>query len=84
MQAPSVSALLLALGLVCALSNWANALEFDMIYMTKCILEELDENIIVLGEFEAIRNTDRVYVPVDVKVLTPLSCHLDQNSLDDD
>jgi hypothetical protein len=70
LQTMSVSARLLALIMMCALCTGATALEFDMIYQTKCILEEIDENIIVLGEYEAIRTTDRTYMPVDVKVTT--------------
>ena len=44
------------------------ALEFDMLYQTKCIMEEMDENVIVLGEYATMRGAARTPVPVDVKV----------------
>lgn len=57
-----------ALCLAALLISRAAALEFDMQYQTKCIMEEMDENVIVLGEYATMRGAARAPIPVDVKV----------------
>lgn len=44
------------------------ALEFDMIYQTKCLMEEIGEGIIVLGDYTGERKSDGNMVPLDVQV----------------
>ena len=52
----------------CLALGWVTALEYDMVYQTKCIMEEISENIIVIGDFSAVRKTDGTVVSLDVKV----------------
>jgi hypothetical protein len=56
------------LALCAILLTTVAALEFDMIYQTKCIMEEIGEGIIVLGDFTGERKSDGNMVPLDVKV----------------
>ena len=45
-------------------------LQFDMLFQTKCVMEELNHNTLVVGDFSCFHK-DRVsqMVPVDVKVM---------------
>ena len=49
------------------LMTTVQALEFDMIYQTKCIMEEINENVLVLGEFSATKKADSLPVLLNVK-----------------
>jgi hypothetical protein len=67
------AALQLVLVLTIAASRCV-ALEFDMIYQTKCIMEEINTNVIVVGDFLGYRKDDNsLRVPLDVKVRVHLS-----------
>jgi emp24/gp25L/p24 family/GOLD len=77
------AALQLVLVLTIAASRCA-ALEFDMIYQTKCIMEEINTNVIVVGDFLGYRKDDNsLRVPLDVKVRFYLSlCCLQRRASD--
>jgi hypothetical protein len=60
---------LLQLAVIWTITSPCLALEFDMMYQTKCIMEEIDTNIIVVGDFLAYRKDDNSQrVALDVKV----------------
>ena len=63
-----------------ALLAMTAGLEFDMIYQTKCIMEDIEENVIVLGEFSGQRKTDGSAVPLNVKVSTRPSLCTDSSA----
>ena len=45
------------------------ALEFDMLFQTKCVMEEINRNVLVVGDFAAFHKDDSSkVVPMDVKV----------------
>jgi hypothetical protein len=46
----------------------AAALEFDMAYQTKCIMEEINANVLVVGDYAGFRKGDKSPVPLRVKV----------------
>jgi hypothetical protein len=46
-------------------------LEFDMVYQTKCIMEDINEGVLVLGEYAAERKSNAEAIPLSVKVITP-------------
>lgn len=56
-----------------AMTSSASALEFDMLFQTKCVMEEITANVLVVGDFACV-NKDRSsqMVPVDVKVEDPI------------
>ena len=53
-----------------------HCLEYDMVAQTKCIMEEIGENIIVLGEYSGYKKADGGLVPLDVKVRAALQWSL--------
>lgn len=59
--------LLLALCCLAGALQTSSALDFEMTAQTKCIFEELNANVIVVGDFKAT-NKDNPTVPVNVDV----------------
>ncbi len=59
------------LSLACLAVWGVNALEFEMQAQTKCIFEELNANVIVVGDYKAV-NRDNPTVPIylDLRVST--------------
>lgn len=59
------------LSLVCLAAWGVSALEFEMQAQTKCIFEELNANVIVVGDYKAV-NRDNPTVPIyiDLRVST--------------
>eukprot|EP01023_Acetabularia_acetabulum_P020266 TRINITY_DN2048_c0_g1_i1.p3 TRINITY_DN2048_c0_g1~~TRINITY_DN2048_c0_g1_i1.p3 ORF type:complete len:236 (-),score=46.28 TRINITY_DN2048_c0_g1_i1:180-887(-) len=48
------------------------ALEFDMMFQTKCIMEEINENVLVVGDYKAFdKNNYNLPVNIDAKVDNP-------------
>lgn len=45
-------------------------MEFDMTTATKCIMEDIAQNVIVVGNYAGIRKSDRSPVHMTVKVRT--------------
>jgi hypothetical protein len=58
---------------LCLLSAAANALDFEMGVQTKCVYEEINANVIVVGDYKAY-NKDNPSVAVAVDVLVR-QCH---------
>ena len=75
-QSSRAAASCLLLLAVCTLSSLprASAVEFDMVFQTKCIFEEVvDETSVVSGAFEAfIRDKPNDKVPVNLRIENPL------------
>lgn len=65
--------LLLAIGVLHSLPQ-ASAIEFDMVFQTKCIFEEvIDETSVVSGSFEAfVRDHPEDKVPLNLRIESPL------------
>jgi hypothetical protein len=62
---------------ICAVGQLAAALDFEMQAQTKCLFEEINANVIVVGDYKSV-NKDSPTVPIyiDVKVWCP-ACSLD-------
>ena len=45
-----------------------------MNYQTKCIMEDINEGVIVLGEYNGFKKSDASPVPLDIKVLPRQAC----------
>ena len=43
-------------------------MEFDMTSTTKCIMEDISQNVIVVGNYAGVRKSDRSPVYMTVKV----------------
>jgi len=66
-----------ALGCLVALSTFTAqltaALEFDMLFQTKCVMEEINKGVLVVGDFAAFsKDNSADMVDMDVKVEDPL------------
>jgi hypothetical protein len=60
------------LALVILLAAAARALEFDMGVQTKCVYEEINANVIVVGDYKAFnKDNPSVSIAVDVLVRRP-------------
>lgn len=47
----------------------AAALEFDMLFQTKCVMEEINKGVLVVGDFAAFnKDNSATMVDIDVKV----------------
>ncbi len=47
----------------------AHALEFDMLFQTKCVMEEINRNTLVVGEFSSFhKNNAAQLIFMDIKV----------------
>eukprot|EP01024_Parvocaulis_polyphysoides_P041829 TRINITY_DN3837_c0_g3_i2.p1 TRINITY_DN3837_c0_g3~~TRINITY_DN3837_c0_g3_i2.p1 ORF type:complete len:237 (-),score=29.64 TRINITY_DN3837_c0_g3_i2:196-828(-) len=58
--------------LILVLVSLVGALEFDMMFQTKCIMEEINENVLVVGDYKAFdKNNYNLPVNIDVKVDNP-------------
>lgn len=73
---------LLVSALLCLAVWTAQALDFEMQAQTKCIFEELNANVIVVGDYKAV-NRDNPSVPIylDLRV-SPAWRHLRQQLWD--
>lgn len=55
--------------------RWTSALEFDMVFQTKCVMEEINEGTIVVGDYSGkSKDTSATAVPLDVKVRSVADC----------
>lgn len=56
----------------------AMPLEFDMLFQTKCVMEEINRNVLVVGDFAAFHKDNSAnLVPMDVKVSSPKHGNID-------
>mmetsp|Transcript_20236 Transcript_20236/g.60997 ORF Transcript_20236/g.60997 Transcript_20236/m.60997 type:complete len:219 (-) Transcript_20236:264-920(-) len=65
---------ILLLGLATLMHHaWpVGALEFDMLFQTKCVMEEINRNTLVVGEFASYhKDNSAQMVPMDIKVEDP-------------
>lgn len=63
----------LFLFLLAVMITATNGLEFDMLFQTKCIMEEITSNVLVIGDFVCLnKEHSSQMVLVDVKVEDPL------------
>lgn len=58
----------LAISLLLGLCLTARALDFELVTQTKCVYEEINANVIVVGDYKAY-NKDNPSLPVNVDVL---------------
>ena len=62
-----------ALGLIMLIAgcgiHLAVALEFDMLFQTKCVMEEINKGVLVVGDFAAFNKDNTAnMVSIDIKV----------------
>ena len=64
--------LLCPLGLALVFAGSAAALEFDMLFQTKCVMEEISKNVLAVIDYEGFkREAPEQKVPLSVKVEDP-------------
>jgi hypothetical protein len=61
------------LSLVCLAAWGVTAFEFEMQAQTKCIFEELNANVIVVGDYKAV-NRDNPTVPIYIDLRVSSAC----------
>lgn len=60
---------------VTLLAQHGAGLEFDMLFQTKCVMEEINRNVLVVGDFAAFHKDNSAnLVPMSVKVWMPMRC----------
>ena len=59
--------------LTALLAQHSAGLEFDMLFQTKCVMEEINRNTLVVGDFAAFHKDNSAnLVSMDVKVWPPM------------